>query len=132
MSRQGETWHNLRNTLTPELTSAATMQRFLPELNQVADDFNKLLVSSRDKDGVIKSFEDLANRMGLESTCTLILGRRLGFLDKKIDPTAEKLASAVQAQFCASRDTFYGLPFWKVFPTSAYKQLIQSEDTIYE
>lgn len=29
------------------------------------------------------------------------------------------------------RDTFYGLPTWKVFPTSSYKRLIKSEDEIY-
>ena len=130
--RQGETWHNLRSHLTPELTSSATMQRFLPELNQVADDFNTLLVSTRDKDGLVRNFEELANRMGLESSCTLILGRRMGFLEDNVDPTALRLANAVQEQFRASRDTFYGLPIWKVFPTPAYKQLIKSEDTIYE
>uniref|UniRef100_A0A1B6EHD4 Cytochrome P450 n=1 Tax=Clastoptera arizonana TaxID=38151 RepID=A0A1B6EHD4_9HEMI len=132
VNEQGEIWHNLRNSLTPELTSVATMQRFLPELNIVADDFNKLLLMSRDENGVIKHFEELANRMGLESSCTLILGRRLGFLDNTLDPKAEKLASAVQTQFRASRDTFYGLPIWKVFPTAAYKQLIQSEDSLYD
>lgn len=130
--RQGDTWHNLRRSLTPALTSAAAMQRFLPELNQVADDFNNLLVTSRDREGIVHSFEELANRMGLESTCTLILGRRLGFLDKTVDPTAAKLARAIQVQFCASRDTFYGLPFWKLYSTSAYKKLIESEDIIYK
>lgn len=130
--RQGETWHNLRSSLTPALTSAATMQRFLPELNQVADDFNSLLVSSRDSRGIVHAFEELANRMGLESTCTLILGRRMGFLDHKLDPTAVRLSQAIQVQFCASRDTFYGLPFWKLFPTSAYRKLVKSEDMIYK
>lgn len=94
--RQGETWHQLRTALTPALTSAATMQRFLPELNQVADDFNQLLQSSRDKDGTVHAFEELANRMGLESTCTLILGRRMGFLEHQLDPTAARLAQAIQ------------------------------------
>lgn len=122
----------MRVSLTPALTSAATMQRFLPELNTVADDFTSLLLSSRDSDGVVHSFEQLANRMGLESTCTLILGRRMGFLDHKLDPTAARLANAIQVQFCASRDTFYGLPIWKMFPTAAYRKFIQSEDTIYE
>ncbi|XP_054271191.1 ecdysone 20-monooxygenase [Macrosteles quadrilineatus] len=132
VNEQGETWHQLRASLTPALTSSATMQRFLPELNQVADDFNRLLVSSRDDQGVVRMFEELANRMGLESTCTLILGRRMGFLDQKLDPKAVRLARAIQVQFCASRDTFYGLPFWKLFPTAAYRKFVQSEDMIYD
>lgn len=102
-------------------------------------------------------FEELAYRMGLESktdfycviaivalasnrgfhsdlgTCTLILGRHLGFL--KPDSSSElatRLAEAVRIHFTASRDAFYGLPLWKLLPTSAYKQLIESEDVIYK
>ena len=68
----------------------------------------------------------------VSGTCTLILGRRMGFLDDKVDPQAAKLAAAVKVHFCASRDTFYGLPFWKIMPTKAYRELVQSEETIYE
>jgi ecdysone 20-monooxygenase len=57
----------LRSVLTPELTSAKTIRRFLPELNQVTEDFISFLRTTRDKHGVISGFEELANRMGLES-----------------------------------------------------------------
>jgi hypothetical protein len=65
--RQGEKWHMLRSVLTPELTSAKTIQQFLPELNQVIEDFVSFLRTTRDKNGVISGFEELTNRMGLES-----------------------------------------------------------------
>ncbi|XP_014252078.1 ecdysone 20-monooxygenase isoform X1 [Cimex lectularius] len=133
INEQGESWQKLRSLLTPELTSARTMNRFFPELNSVADDFNQLLLHSREEGtGLIKGFDELACRMGLESTCTLILGKRLGFLDADVSPLAKKLAEAVKDQFCASRDTFFGLPFWKIFPTPAYKKFMSSEDTIYD
>ncbi|KAL0275932.1 UNVERIFIED_CONTAM: hypothetical protein PYX00_003643 [Menopon gallinae] len=70
--------------------------------------------------------------MGLEVTCKLILGRRMGFLNDKVDPLALRLATAVRTHFCASRDTFYGLPFWTMFPTKTYKNFADSEETIYE
>lgn len=57
----------LRSVLTPELTSAKTILRFLPELNQVNEDFISLLRTTRDKQDVISGFEEFANRMGLES-----------------------------------------------------------------
>lgn len=63
----------------------------------------------------------------------MILGRHLGFL--KPDSSSElaaRLAEAVRIHFTASRDAFYGLPLWKLLPTSAYKQLIESEDEIYK
>jgi len=68
----------------------------------------------------------------LIGTCTLILGRRMGFLELQVDALANKLANAVKGHFCASRDTFYGLPFWKVFPTPSYRLLVKSEEEIYE
>lgn len=133
INEQGETWHKLRSLLTPELTSVQTMKRFLPEVNNVVDDFIRLIESQMDKNGFVAEFECLANKMGLESTCTLILGRRMGFLEiESTDKLANKLADAIQLQFRASRDTFYGLPFWKLFPTQAYRQLIKSEDAIYD
>lgn len=45
---------------------------------------------------------------------------------------ASKLADAVRVHFMASRDAFYGLPLWKLLPTAAYRQLIESEDAIYK
>uniref|UniRef100_A0A0A9XMH1 Ecdysone 20-monooxygenase n=1 Tax=Lygus hesperus TaxID=30085 RepID=A0A0A9XMH1_LYGHE len=132
-NEQGEEWHRLRTLLTPELTSGRTMNRFFPELNSIADDFNSLILHSRDPStGRVTDFEDLACRLGLESSCTLILGERLGFLEKVVGPTAQRLADAVKDQFCASRDTFYGLPIWKFVATPAYRQFVSSEDTIYD
>jgi hypothetical protein len=56
----------------------------------------------------------------------------MGFLEHELDAKISKMAAAVKCQFCASRDTFYGLPFWKVFPNSAYKLFVKSEEEIYE
>ncbi len=153
-------WHHLRTTLTPELTSNKTMKEFLPELMMVTEDFIKLIDVSRNSQNVVRNFEQLCNRLGLESkwpseewmgpkfatdraifkkilfysgTCTLILGKRFHFLqDTHVDPMGQTLADAISGQFCASRDTFYGLPLWKVFSTPAYKNFIRCEDTIYE
>ncbi|KAL1458115.1 hypothetical protein WDU94_008288 [Cyamophila willieti] len=132
VNEQGDLWHSLRTVLTPELTSARTMHLFLPELNRVSESFISLIRHHSDEHYSVPSFDALANRMGLESVATLILGRRLGFLiEDVIDPTTAKLAVAVRDQFLASRDTFYGLPVWKLVPTEAFKKLIESEETIY-
>lgn len=131
VNEQGEVWHALRSGLTPELTSGRTMHRFLPELNRVSEDFNSLIRHHANQHHIVLRFDELANRMGLESACTLILGKRLGFLSEDIHPTTARLAAAVREQFLASRDTFYGLPLWKLIPTPAYRKLIKSEETIY-
>ena len=131
VNEQGQTWHDLRTALTSELTGASTVLGFFPALNIVADSFIDLIRRQRTGHKVT-GFETLAYRMGLETTCTLILGRHLGFLKPGSSSTVTtRLADAVRIHFTASRDAFYGLPLWKLLPTSAYKQLIESEDTIY-
>lgn len=89
--------------LTPELTSAKTISRFLPEQNSITDDFIHLLRSVRDSSNDVAGFEELANRMGLEVTCSLMLGRRMGFLNEKVDPIAAKLAAAVKVSAKCSK-----------------------------
>ncbi|KAL5235272.1 hypothetical protein ACI65C_002682 [Semiaphis heraclei] len=132
VNEQGEVWAMLRNKLTPELTSPRTIRRFLPEVNQLADDFNNLISQARDGNNVVTGFEAYCNRMGLESTCTLILGRRFGFLDGEVSETATRLADSVTSQFRASQEAFYGLPLWKLIPTRAYKEFVASENALYE
>nr|QQL12330.1 cytochrome P450 CYP314A1 [Aphis craccivora] len=132
VNEQGEVWAMLRNKLTPELTSPRTIQRFLPEVNQLADDFINLISQARDSINVVEKFESYCNRMGLESTCTLILGRRFGFLDGEVSETATRLADSVTSQFRASQEAFYGLPLWKLIPTKAYKEFVASEDALYD
>jgi ecdysone 20-monooxygenase len=56
----------------------------------------------------------------------------MGFLEHEVDAKAHRLGTAIKCQFCALRDTFYGLPFWKLFPTRSYELFVQSEEEIYE
>ncbi|KAG8041822.1 hypothetical protein G9C98_007126 [Cotesia typhae] len=130
VNEQGETWHKLREALTPELMGASTVLGFFPALNQVSDELIDLINHHRTID-TVSSFEDIAYKVGLETTCTLILGRHLGFLTPNSSCLTARLAEAVRIHFTASRDAFYGLPLWKILPTKAYKQLIESEDEIY-
>nr|CAD7585730.1 unnamed protein product [Timema genevievae] len=136
----GEKWQELRSVLTPELTSAKTMLQFLPELHQVTEDFTSLLRGLRDGGNTVHSFELLANKISLEISdsgqftgiCVLVLGRRLGFLDKDLGTLASRLARAVKEHFIASRDTYYGLPLWKLYQTDAYKRIVRSEEEYYD
>lgn len=87
----------------------------------------------RDSNNKIPQLEDLVDYLGFEITCALVLGRRMDFLKpKNQSEIAKKLAHAIREHFMATRDTYYGLPFWKFFSTSTYKRLIYNEEIIYE
>ncbi|XP_066999050.1 ecdysone 20-monooxygenase [Anabrus simplex] len=133
VNEQGERWQTLRNSLTPDLVSSRVISRFQPELDRVAEDFLVSLRSQRDRSSNrVANFEDFAKYMGLESTCTLILGRRMGFLDSEPDSRCVRLAQAVTGHFRACRDTYYGLPLWKIFPSSAYDLYKAAEEQYYD
>ncbi|OWR41622.1 cytochrome P450 CYP314A1 [Danaus plexippus plexippus] len=131
VNEQGEKWHHLRRHLTSELTSPQTIHGFVPELNNICDDFINLLRNSRRPDGSVLGFDQLTNRVGLESVCGLMLGTRLGFLERWMSGRAAALAAAVKAHFRAQRDSYYGAPLWKFAPTSVYKTFVRSEETIH-
>ncbi|KAF5298260.1 hypothetical protein FQR65_LT09771 [Abscondita terminalis] len=132
VNEQGIVWHNLRTNLTSELTSPRTIASFLPQIDQIVEEWCCLIKQIRSDEKQIKDLKPLAERLGLEVTCALVLGRRMGFLlSDGISPNAEALANAVHQHFLACRDTFYGLPFWKVWTTPAYTHLVEGEEAIY-
>jgi len=135
VNEQGPMWQLLRSSLTSSITSPRILQNFLPALNAVCDDFIDLLRARRDPHSqVVPNFEELANLMGLEAVCTLMLGRRMGFLaaNAKQPEKISQLAAAVKQLFISQRDSYYGLGLWKYFPTKTYREFARAEDLIYE
>lgn len=133
--RQGETWYKLRSRLTSHITSPRILQNFLPILNTIFDDFIDLLKIKRDPSTqCVDSFHDVANLMSLEAVCTLMLGRRMGFLEQNLkeEDKIMKLAAAVKQLFISQRDSYYGLGLWKYFPTKTFRDFSKSEEVIYE
>lgn len=133
IGRQGESWHNLRTKLTSQITSPRVLQAFLPALNTICDDFIDLLRAKRDPvTNIVENFQDVVNLFGLEAVCTLMLGRRMGFLSLNPPDNVAKLASAVKMLFITQRDSSYGFTLWKYVATKTYRDFVETEDTIYK
>ncbi|XP_057668183.1 ecdysone 20-monooxygenase [Diorhabda carinulata] len=132
VNEQGTIWHHLRTSLTTNITSPKTIYGFLPQMQVITEDFCNLIKQKRQNDSLIADLDEIVNKMGLETSCALVLGRRLGFmLPGEESEIAKMLAEAIHQNFIAIRDTYFGLPIWKFFKTSAYKRLAESEETIY-
>lgn len=132
VNEQGVIWHHLRTNLTSELTSPRTIAGFVPVIDQIVEEWCSLIKHQRVSGEYIEDLKPLAERLGLEVTCALVLGRRMGFLQPNgTSPTAQALSVAVHEHFLACRDTFYGLPFWKLWQTPSYNHLVRGEETIY-
>lgn len=109
------------------------VSEILPKIHEIASDFCDLVKKQRNVDNVVTNLGDLFSRLGLEISCYLTLGRRMGFLEPGGESDiAKDLSNAIHENFLAMRDTYFGIPFWKLFSTKSYKKLMHSENIIYE
>lgn len=53
----------------------------------------------------VENFENIVNSLALEAVCTLMLGKRMGFLSQRPPENIAKLASSVRDTFIIQRDT---------------------------
>lgn len=123
----------MRVSLTKELISPKTISNFLPEIREMASEFCHLLRRNRDSENIVSNLEEMFDRLGLETSTKLALGRKMGFLSPENESNvAKELSHAVHENFIAMRDTYFGIPLWLLFSTPAYEKLTQSENSIYE
>ncbi|XP_058821921.1 ecdysone 20-monooxygenase isoform X1 [Topomyia yanbarensis] len=134
VNTQGEQWHEMRVKLTSGITSRKVLQAFIPSLNVICDDFIDLLRRRRDDNNCVKDFQDVANTVGLEIICCLVLGRRMGYMsdDKLKNEKFAKLAEAVKSSFMYISKSYYGLKLWKYIPTALYRDYVRCEEIIYD
>lgn len=115
------------------MASPRVLNAFIPSLNDICDEFIEFIKQNRDENGLVVDFQSLLNKFGLEASCTLMLGRRMGFFTQEHDSDRiHKLAEAVKQLFIACRDSYYGFGLWKYFPTKTYRDYVRNEEMIYE
>lgn len=64
MFLSGQTWHHLRVTLTADLTSPKMISSFLPQVEEIADDWCNLFRQFRNSECVIENLEDIVSKLG--------------------------------------------------------------------
>uniref|UniRef100_A0A182MPH0 Cytochrome P450 n=1 Tax=Anopheles culicifacies TaxID=139723 RepID=A0A182MPH0_9DIPT len=133
INAQGEKWHELRTKLTTGITSRRILQSFIPSVNEICDDFVELVRHQRAEDGTIRNFQDIANSVGLEIICCLVLGRRMGYLTtNRQNAKFMRLAEAVKDSFVYIGESYYGFKLWKYVPTRLYRNFVRCEEIIYD
>lgn len=68
-SSQGDRWRKLRTAVNPVMARPQTIYSYLPDHNQVADEFIELLnkrLNNQDKSAILDNFEDDLRLLALE------------------------------------------------------------------
>ncbi|KAL7032888.1 hypothetical protein ACKWTF_007423 [Chironomus riparius] len=134
VNEQGPQWAKLRSKLTPKtLESKRMLSTFCPELNEICDEFINAIKQKRNANNVLENFDDLMKMMSLEASSSLILGRRMGYLQESGENNENfmELGNAAKNIFAIFRDAFYGNCLWKYFPSRIYKEYAANEEKIY-
>ena len=131
----GEHWYKLRHVSNKKLLRPREIPAYVPELNEITTDLLTRLRKVRGSGEHPHEIPDLQNelfRWSFESVCHVLFDRRIGSLEQETNIEAEQFISAV-SQFLDSSSHVEGFPWWfyKIFPTSMYRQFTKSTDTIY-
>ncbi|XP_040571478.1 ecdysone 20-monooxygenase [Lepeophtheirus salmonis] len=130
----GPSWHTLRSTLTKPLTKSSTITNYVAHMNLIADDLTSLIKRRQNEQGIIKDFQDIVYRAGLETVCTVALERRMGFLADTIALDTARILNAIQGYQSSSNESMYGLPWWKYVPetfSGVFTSLVKHKDYLF-
>lgn len=150
---QGEEWYQERQRIAPILltktSSPGVPENHIPKQNEICNDFIAYLSDCKDIHHVVPDVREATNRLALEYICSLCLGMRIGSLttidqtssspssssssSSPIDCTSagRQLISLTGKLFNSYNKLYYGLPTWKLYPSSSYKEFCEVEDDIY-
>ncbi|XP_064488618.1 ecdysone 20-monooxygenase-like [Ornithodoros turicata] len=129
----GEEWYNLRSALAPVLLQMKNVQTLCTQQEAISEDFATYLRGLRNpQDYSVSNIQDPLYRLTLESIFMLCLNSRLGCLSENDTKDATTVIAAAKSLFSAYQKLYYGLPLWKYFTTSAYREYQNAEETLYD
>nr|XP_056722025.1 cholesterol side-chain cleavage enzyme, mitochondrial [Euleptes europaea] len=108
--KNGESWRHDRLTLNKEALSPKVTHNFVPLLNEVGEDFVKMVYKQIERGQQGRWTADLTNelfRFALESVCNVLYGTRLGLLQDFIDPDAQEFIDAITTMFHTTGPMLY-------------------------
>uniref|UniRef100_UPI00406DB548 Cytochrome P450, CYP11A1 n=1 Tax=synthetic construct TaxID=32630 RepID=UPI00406DB548 len=108
--KNGEDWRSNRLILNKEVISPNVIQKFVPLLNEVAQDFVSMVHKQIERSGRGKWTVDLSNdlfRFALESVCYVLYGERLGLLQDNPNPESQRFIDSVTLMFKTTSPMLY-------------------------
>ncbi|KAG8576235.1 hypothetical protein GDO81_009809 [Engystomops pustulosus] len=133
--KSGEEWRCQRLLLNREVFSVAGMNRFLPLLDSVVQDFVCRVYTQVERSGQGKWTTDLTNelfRFALESVCYVLYGQRLGLLQDYINPESQKCIDSVTVMFHTTIPMIYIPPsLLRLVNSSIWKDHVKAWDAIF-
>ncbi|XP_055589270.1 cytochrome P450 CYP12A2-like [Uranotaenia lowii] len=131
VTEQGEGWHHFRTIVNPVMLQPKTVQLYIDKLDEVAQDFMKIIPNLRDaKNEMPADFNQWINRWALEVMGVLALDTRLGVLEHDQPEEASELMRLI-GEFLELSYQLDILPsVWKYYKTPTFNRFITVLDGI--
>lgn len=126
--------------LAPALLKMDVIHNFVPQLDLICKDLIELIedqkcFDTQSQSFVIQDFRDISYKFVFESISWWCLSKRLGCLnsdpDSSLATDGQILINATKSLFESYQKLFYSSKLWKYIRTKAYRQLEDSENTVY-
>ncbi|XP_070561250.1 cytochrome P450 10-like [Ptychodera flava] len=125
---QGEEWQRLRSAVQSLVMRPKSVTRYIPQMDQVADDFIELMRELRNEDGEVPDFQHQLYKWALESATSMALDTRLGCFERDLDPNSDafQIIAATTDFFGLLGKLLYGLPIYQYISTPSWKKFVKS------
>ncbi|XP_075391952.1 cholesterol side-chain cleavage enzyme, mitochondrial [Tenrec ecaudatus] len=133
--KKSEDWKKDRIALNQEVMAPEAMKNFLPLLDTVSQDFVSFLHRRIHQQGVGEYSADISDdlfRFAFESITNVIFGERLGMLQERVDPEAQRFINAVYQMFHTSVPMLSLPPdLFRLFRTKTWRDHVAAWDVIF-
>ena len=128
----GDEWYKLRNAVQPEMMRPQSAAMYLPNVNDVLDDFLERLAKIRDPStGLVHNFNNELLKWNLECAGVTCFETRLGCLECSPDSPQQRMIDANRDIFRLALKLRFSLPWFRLFPTPTWKALVEKEDVLW-
>lgn len=134
---QGKEWWDLRSQTQRHLLKPKAIQAYLNPMQDIAREFVDKMAVDRDARSEIPDYLGELYKWALESVAFVGLDTRLGCFEsaQTYDSESSKMIRSVSVQFESMNnlESITGnIPFWKLFPTPAWKKFEKESDIFSE
>ncbi|XP_055588799.1 uncharacterized protein LOC129741117 [Uranotaenia lowii] len=131
VTEQGEEWQHFRTIANPVMLQPKTVQLYVDKLDEVAQDFMKIIPNLRDaKNEMPADFNQWINRWALEMMGVLALDTRLGVLEADQPAEAKEMIRLIREFLELSYQLDILPSVWKYYKTPTFNRLITVLDGI--
>ncbi|XP_033758347.1 probable cytochrome P450 CYP44 [Pecten maximus] len=127
----GEEWSTMRKAIQSIMLRPQEVAKFLPVVNEVADDVIEEIEHMKDTEGNIVNFNDTMGRWNMETAGMICFDKRLGALKEGPDSHSQRMIQANYDIFDLSTKMMFTPPWKHITYSRLSKRHFEAEDYFY-